>query len=449
MLPVLLSRARSAPKKSPKLRIAVVANAGNTNLGDEAVLASALHALRSRLVDPNIRVFSLNPADTAARHGVAAAPLRSRVTTTRPADAPTARQDTLRAAVRTVPVVAPILRACVRVARGAMRFGREVKFILRSWRRVRGADLLIVAGSNQLEDWFGGPSGYPYSVLLWTVLARLAGAPVAVISVGAGPLHSRLSQWMCVRALRFTSYASFRDAESLDLMRSLGYRGPAAVVPDLAFGLELAEPTGRPVGRQARLAINLFPFRDPQYDPTVTDGGADFAEYIDAFARLVAAAAARGMQPVVFGSQRADARALELLEQRLLTLAPDIRAVERHMPATVDELVDVIDSSDIVVATRYHGILLAVFRNRPTIGICYQSKSRRLLEMAGLGEYAIDATDLDPGVILDYLSKASTAAETGGRLSARAMAMHVDCQRGFDEALERCLPGLVIPGSVQ
>jgi len=46
-------------------------------------------------------------------------------------------------------------------------------------------------------------------------------------------------------------------------------------------------------------------------------------------------------------------------------------------------------SRPIVVATRFHAILLGILRGRATVRICYQAKSRRLLEMAGLGDYGV------------------------------------------------------------
>ena len=162
----------------------------------------------------------------------------------------------------------------------------------------------------------------------------------------------------------------------------------------------------------------MFPYLDPHYDPTVTDEGAGFADYINRFG-LVAAARFRGLQPVLFGSQRADGRALDLVQERLRTYDANSPEVERCMPATLEELVGVIDGSDMVVATRYHGILLSLLRGRPTIGICYQSKSRRLLEMAGLGEYAVDADGLDGGAILDQLTKATASDSTGTPMHGR------------------------------
>ena len=269
----------STPESTPfilsnPVRIAVVSNVGNLNLGDEAILRSTLQALRNRLPNASIRVYTISPAEAAERHGVDTAPLRSRVTE-RPAGNPTEPRTPFG------PLPASDRRAdpgCGCPPHPCCGSGRTRTGLHRSLLALamRGADLLLVAGSNQLEDWFGGPRGYPYTLLLWTILARLVGAPVAFVSVGAGPLNSGLSRWMCVRAVRLATYVSFRDAESLGLMRRLGYHRGGIVVPDLAFGLALEDPRARPSGASLRIGVNVFPYRDPRYDPHVRDGGAAF-----------------------------------------------------------------------------------------------------------------------------------------------------------------------------
>ena len=80
-----------------------------------------------------------------------------------------------------------MLRMVARLVRAAKRAAREPGFILRSWRGLRDTDLLLIAGSNQLEDGIGGPWGYPYTILLWTTLARLVGSPVAICLSALGP----------------------------------------------------------------------------------------------------------------------------------------------------------------------------------------------------------------------------------------------------------------------
>ena len=78
------------------------------------------------------------------------------------------------------------------------------------------------------------------------------------------------------------------------------------------------------------------------------------------------------------------------------------------------------------------------------MGICYQSKSRQLLEMAGLPDYAVEADDVHQGAILDRLSTAP-GADTTELIRARAMELRARCEsKELDEALERCLRPLAM-----
>ena len=154
----------------------------------------------------------------------------------------------------------------------------------------------------------------------------------------------------------------------------------------------------------------------------------------------VATASQRGLQPVLFGMQWADERVLDLVQEQLRARAPNAGEVERRRPTTVPDVIALIDGCDAVIATRYHAILLGILRGRPTVGICYQSKSRRVLEMAGLTDYAVEPDDVSDGAILDRL----TAPLPGGafeQIVARSRALRAECNEGFSEAIDRCLPG--------
>ena len=51
---------------------------GNKNLGDEAIIEAIINNLRHHLGDPEIYCFSIDPFDSAQRHGVRAFPIRYR-----------------------------------------------------------------------------------------------------------------------------------------------------------------------------------------------------------------------------------------------------------------------------------------------------------------------------------------------------------------------------------
>src|SRR5690606_26526826 len=106
-----------------------------------------------------------------------------------------------------------------------------------SLQRLQGVDLLLIAGSNQFLDNFGGVWGFPYAMLKWAWLGRLVGARVAFVSIGAGPLTSPVSRFFVRLAMRAADDVSFRDQASQDLA-VCGWAGQASrVLPDLAFSL--------------------------------------------------------------------------------------------------------------------------------------------------------------------------------------------------------------------
>ena len=169
----------------------------------------------------------------------------------------------------------PALRAARRLAGRVLRdiawTAHEVVYCLRVFRRVRHLDLLLIAGSNQLADNFGGPRQFPYVNLRWSVLARLAGCRVAWLSVGAGPLHSPWSRRFVRASLRIADYVSVRDKGSLRVLREIGVRRDVRIAPDLAHGLE-HEPVPRERRAGDRLsrgtvAINPMPIFDGRYWP--------------------------------------------------------------------------------------------------------------------------------------------------------------------------------------
>jgi polysaccharide pyruvyl transferase WcaK-like protein len=432
---------RTSPGFTRRPRIAILAiNAGNTNLGDEAVLESAVAGIRSRLANPAISVLSVNPPGSDAQDDLRAVPIRVGSLGIRLAASPKHHEH----ATRRGGPLGIARRRLLRLWRLTIAAALQPIHVLRLTGQLHGTDLLVLAGSNQLEDSSGGAWGYPFIILLCCILARVNGARIAFVSVGAGPLGSPVSRTFCTFALRLATYVSFRDQGSLDLIRRMGYRGDARVVPDLAYALELPARVDVRSFSPRTVAVNVFPFHDPRYEANVADGGKGFERYVDALAQFVVGVRSRGMDVVLFGTQRADEVVLESVGERIRLRAPGLGAITRLMPASYPELKSIIAGSDAVVATRYHGILLATMHGRPTIGVCYQPKSRRLLEMAGIENFGISADRVGPD---DLLERLSVALEDGGlaeRIRSRASELHEECRRGIDDALERTIPRLVV-----
>jgi len=56
-----------------------------------------------------------------------------------------------------------------------------------------------------------------------------------VLNVGAGPLVRPLAKWFVRTALSFADYASFRDADSRNLIHKIGVTRQTHVVCDSAY----------------------------------------------------------------------------------------------------------------------------------------------------------------------------------------------------------------------
>ena len=384
-------------------KVAIISHNGRSNLGDEAIVESLVAGLESRVPGLELVCFSMHPADTeqrivAACHAVrfdAAGPHLSdpsarisqlaRIGSADSPATPAVRRPAWVAAIRRTLRWIPSSAAFVSTLPARWRY------IANCQRLLRGTDLLIVAGSNQILDQFGGTWGFPYTLLRWTLQARMAGARTAFVSVGAGPLIGGLSKWMIRRAICRADYVSLRDSQSIDLLRPmLPARVANAIVkmPDLAFDhpelqrVEAAPGEYREPRQHAIIAINVMPVNDPRYWPDADP--AAYARYVECFARLADSLVTRGHRVKFFTTQNADARVAQDVFARLSgTMSPYL-----DHPRTTAELLCCISAADVVVASRLHGIVMSIACGRPVIGICYHPKAQELMVDAGLGERA-------------------------------------------------------------
>ncbi len=379
--------------------VAVLGHYGQLNLGDESITAAAIGGVRCWRPGARVIAISLDPADTRERHGVDSYALRRDVfrTPLEPPEAKSAPTHTpsessgLRSVLRRVPFLTTAVRAARHLARVSQALVREAASLPKSWRALDGVDLVIVAGSNQLLDQFGGAWNFPYTLLRWTVLTRLRGARVALLSVGAGPLAGRLACQFIRWTLHLADYVSVRDEGSARLVGEIGWKTPVPVRPDLAFsfnaGRQLAPVAKTGKTESLLVAVNLMPVHDPRYWPGAKPQVQE--TYLAAVAGFVEHLLARGHRVELYGTQPADEWvARDLMDRIPRTAATDLMALAKVR--SLDDLTCLYQRCDVIVPTRFHGILLALRFARPVIGICYYRKSRELMRDFGLERYAFD-----------------------------------------------------------
>lgn len=410
---------RFSPSPSPV--IGVFGHYGNENLGDEAIIEALVARIRTERSDVEIRCFSIHPRDSSRRYGVAAFPIRSagevevsprgdtgaanpRVSIATSLARNTAALPSENAASRIKALLPNWLRApLARFARMldlARGIADEFAFLIRSYRRLRSVDALIVAGSNQFLDNFGGPWGFPYTLLKWSMLARLAGCRLFYVSVGAGPLDSRLGKLMVRMAVRVADYLSFRDAASRRLLQDFGVRRTSAVYPDLAHSL-VVRARGSHTAQNSRqlvkpvVGINPMPVYDERY--WSSPDRERYRRYCVNLATFAAYLVEEGHPVFLFSTQPKDINvAADIVDAMGPSLASRLLQPEPvKQPRTVDDMMGVISEADIVVATRFHGTLLSLHAHRPVLAICYHRKTRDLMCAMGQEDYAIDLDKIE------------------------------------------------------
>lgn len=394
-------------KPSRNLTIGIFGHYGNENMGDEAIVAAVKEEILRRYPDARVLGFSIVPRDTQQRHGIESFPIRrlptaaevspSNATDRTPSYAPVTL-DGIRQIAKRLPIVYPIAKVKISTIRKIKNGIAEIGFLWRSYRILKQVDLLLVSGSGQLLD-ESGTWGFPYTLYKWSVLASWSGCRLAYIGVGAGPLAKPLSRWFVKGALQRAAYRSYRDESSYQLVNTLGIGASDKVCPDLAFGKSVATPELIPPDRKIlTVGINPMAYHDPRYWPNAS--AAKCREYLDKLTRIISWIAEQGDSVVLFPTQlRADTLVIGELWPVLDRICPP---TERSRISAV--LVDGLESQlaamanfDLIIATRFHGVLMSYLVGKPTIGISYHPKIDDLMAYMGHPEcaHSIDPLDVE------------------------------------------------------
>lgn len=379
----------------PLKKIVAFAHSGLSNLGDEATMAAFIENVRRRHPSAEILAFTMNPAETQQRHRIPAYPVRRQHNPGRgtgpAADSPSAAAPARRASqwVKRLPVVGTVLRGLRAAARSLASCAAEMVFLVKSSRRLKGTDLFVVVGGGQLTDYFGGPWGFPLTILKWCLLARARGAELAFLGAGAGPLNTRPGKLLVRWALSLASYRSFRDESSRRLVESLGVSGENHVSPDLAHGLR--PPPAAGANGAGVVGINPLPYYDSRY--WAEENAGVYQRHVQTLASVAARLIEAGQKVVLFPTQlRADPLVIKDVEALVRERLPGLHSDALTCPpvSSIDDLFAVIAKTDIVVASRFHGVVLSLLLGRLVIGLSYNPKTDDLMTDVGLGEFVMD-----------------------------------------------------------
>jgi len=115
------------------------------------------------------RLFSMNPGDTGSRHGIPSFAIRRHTWGIGYASRENAKTEKTKRGPGNW--LATTRNPAIRLPRNIFR---ELAFLATSFQKLRPFDMLIVSGGGQLTE-RSGPWGFPYAILIWVLMAKLAG----------------------------------------------------------------------------------------------------------------------------------------------------------------------------------------------------------------------------------------------------------------------------------
>jgi polysaccharide pyruvyl transferase WcaK-like protein len=389
--PIDLSRASKAalidgrgPRTERRPRIALLGLFGCGNFGNDGSLEAMLNFLRQARPQAELTCICANPDLIGSRYGISTLPISS--TWDPPPRTPT-------------------------------RFGRAHKVIAkladlyRTVKHIRGFDVVIVPGTGILDDFGERPYGMPWDIFRWCVGARLLGAKIAFVSIGAGPIKHPLSRKLMMWAARVAHYRSYRDVMSKDFVTSVGLDAAGdPMYPDIAFGLPT--PQLRQPRDGARLTIgigvmNYFGWYG------FADGSREIYErYIEKVTRFAVYTLDRGHDIRLLVGETTDAQAIDDVMRRVKAERPESSEgrLTTEPAASLQDIMRQMSTTDIVVTTRYHNVVCALILAKPTISLGYSKKNDYLMAAAGQSAYCQHVDDFDVDALIDQFENLRASA---------------------------------------
>jgi polysaccharide pyruvyl transferase WcaK-like protein len=266
------------------------------------------------------------------------------------------------------------------------------------FKMLNGTDMLIIPGTGLLTDAFGLLQWGPYNLFKWTAMAKLRGGKVLFVSVGAGPIRGTLGRFLVKSALSLGDFRSYRDHASLKCVKEIGgLANDDRVYPDLVFSFpEALIPPGE--GRRSgRPVVGLGLMEHAGMYLAAGPGSAAYSAYLESLVVFVKWLLTHEHDiRFVIGEGR-DRPVIDefksLLRMRLGTY--DEKRIIDQPISTAQQLLSQLAATDMVVATRFHNVLIALLLNKPVISISFHHKCASLMQEMGLSGYCHDINHLD------------------------------------------------------
>jgi polysaccharide pyruvyl transferase WcaK-like protein len=288
---------------------------------------------------------------------------------------------------------------------------------MKAIKKLAGTHMLVMTGTGMLSDLGIAPFGLHYDIFRWSIAAKLCRCKLLFVGVGVGPIRHPLSNLLVKAALRLADYRSYRDSFSKSYVEGLGIATEGdAVYPDLAFSLPAGMLPKARVRDRGKTVVGIGLIT---YDTSRTNAQEKvetiYHDYIAKVATFVRWLIEHNytvrflIGDVVYDSRvRQDLRAF--LERSGLKF--EAGQIIDEPARSVDELLSQLAGADIVVASRFHNVLLALMLRKPVVAVSFHEKVDSLMRAMGMTEFCQDIENVDVNKLIDQLAALEESAES-------------------------------------
>ena len=373
-------------------RICFFGHFGSPNFGNEITLQTVLYHVRRHFPEADVVCICTGPEALAATQKIETVPIS-------------------RTFVKPGKLHSRLARLLRKVFIG---LPSELWRFLEALKTLKSADAFIIPGTGLLTDAYGLMAWGPYNLFKWSLIARMCRCKVLFVSVGAGPVYSALGKYFVKSALSWADFRSYRDNASLEYLKSIGFpTNSYRVYPDLVFSLPEAmlRHDGERKGRRSIVGIGLMPYAGKYSVAKPSD--LTHRKYLESMVTFARWLLTHDYDIRLLIGEVSDRNASEEFKSLLKASLDqyDEQRIIDQAALSVEQLLPQIAATDMVVATRFHNIVLALLLNKPVISISFHHKCTSLMEEMGLSDYCQDINHMDAGRLIEQFRDLEKNAE--------------------------------------
>jgi polysaccharide pyruvyl transferase CsaB len=314
--------------------IVICGNYGASNLGDEAILESIIHTVRSVSPCARIIVLSSNPVETAHTHDV-----------------------------KSVPLIPAGVRSFFRNL-----FGPGLRETIKA---IKNCDVYIFGGGGLFTD------EKPYAMFIWSIqvfAAFLFRKPVFCYGQSIGPLMSFWSRRRVRKIFRRMDFISVRDDASKKILENLSIKNIRRL-PDPAFSLHVMQKGNAP--RENFVAFSIRQWGDNE---ALLHELAKFINWLHDEHRINSV--------LIPFQSRSDNDSVPLGKILSHVWYPNFVRLEPYT-SNYHQVMDVFLRARAVVGMRLHSIIFSALAATPFIALSYSRKVAEVSGQLGMDDFTV------------------------------------------------------------